>query len=201
MNFSQALNCPAWLVCAAAVLLSVERISYVLIWRDPDAFRRWSLHRTVATLGGPVDLLVLLFIGFKVIQIGVFVSWHLMLGDGSWLPHSRDPRVFAAGALLIVLGQGLNVSVFERLGKIGVFYGNKFGHSVSWCHRFPFTWFAHPQYVGTVLAIWGFFVLMRFPAPDWMLVPLVETMYYAAGARLEQDPIAPGPLKRRWRSS
>src|SRR5688572_4140131 len=101
-----------WLVCAAAALLSVERITYVLIWRDPDAFRRWSLRRAVALLSGPVDLLVLLFVAFKVIQIAVFVGWHLMLGDGTWLPHSRDPRIFATGAVMIVVGQGLNLSVF-----------------------------------------------------------------------------------------
>jgi hypothetical protein len=42
---------------------------------------------------------------------------------------------------------------------------------------------------------------MRFPAPDWIAVPLLETVYYAAGARLEHDPITPTTLKRRWRSS
>ena len=81
------------------------------------------------------------------------------------------------------------MSVFNRLGKVGVFYGNQVrATTVSWCRRFPFTWFEHPQYVGTVLAIWGFFFLMRFPAPDWILVPLLESVYYAAGARLERDP-------------
>ena len=123
-----------------------------------DARRAW------AGAGGPVELLVVLFAAFKVIQIAVFVGWHLALGDGTLLPYSRDPGVVAAGALLIAVGQALNLSVFTRLGKIGVFYGNKFGHTVSWCRKFPFTWFDHPQYVGTVIAIWGFFFLMRFPA-------------------------------------
>jgi methylene-fatty-acyl-phospholipid synthase len=131
----------------------------------------------------------------------VFVGWHLSLGDGTLWPHSPDARVVATGAVLIALGQGLNLSVFSRLGRIGVFYGNRLGYTVSWCQRFPFTWFEHPQYVGTVVAIWGFFVMMRFPAPDWMFVPLLETVYYAAGARLERDPVTPGTLKRRWRSS
>jgi methylene-fatty-acyl-phospholipid synthase len=178
----------AWLVCAAAALLSLERIAYVLVWRNPATFRGWSTRRAVATLGGPIELLVLLFVGFKVIQIAVFVGWHLAFGDGTLWPYSRDPKVVAAGALLIGLGQGLNVSVFKRLGKVGVFYGNKFGHPVSWCRRFPFTWFEHPQYIGTVLAIWGVFFAMRFPAPDWVFVPLLESIYYAAGARLERDP-------------
>ena len=178
----------AWPLCAAAALLSVERIAYVLIWRDPDAFKRWSRSRTVAAIGDPIELLVVLFVAFKVIQVAVFVGWHLSFGDGTLWPYSRDPRVVAAGAVMIGLGQGLNVSVFNRLGKVGVFYGNRLGYTVSWCRRFPFTWFEHPQYVGTVVAIWGVFVLMRFPAPDWILVPLLESVYYAAGARLERDP-------------
>ncbi len=191
----------AWLLCAAAVLLSVERIAYVLIWRDPSTFKRWSKHPSVASLGGPVELLTWLFVAFKVLQIAVFAGWHLVLGDGTIWPYSRDPAVVAIGLAFIAAGQALNVSVFRRLGKVGVFYGNRLGYTVSWCQRFPFTWFEHPQYVGTVIAIWGFFIAMRFPAPDWMLIPLLETVYYTAGARLEQDPVAPTTLKRRWRSS
>jgi len=179
-----------WLVWTAAALLSVERIAYILIWRDPATFTSWSTRRAFAIAGGgPVDLLVVLFASFKVIQIAVFIAWHLAFGDGTLLPYSRDPAVVAAGAFFVGLGQGLNLSVFRRLGKVGVFYGNKFGHSVSWCRKFPFTWFEHPQYVGTALAIWGFFFAMRFPAPDWIVLPLLESAYYAAGARLERDPV------------
>ena len=174
-------------VCLAAGLLSLERIAYVFIWRNPTAFKRWSMRR-VSSVGGPVELLVILFAGFKVIQVAVFVAWHLTFGDGTLWPQSRDPKVIGAGVLLIGLGQALNVSVFRRLGRVGVFYGNKFGHSIAWCRKFPFTWFEHPQYVGTVLAIWGFCLLMRFPSPDWIALPLLESVYYTAGARLERDP-------------
>ena len=34
-------------------------------------------------------------------------------------------------------GQALNVSVFHRLGKIGVFYGNKLGYRIPWSRKFP----------------------------------------------------------------
>ena len=178
----------AWEVCSAAAVLSLERITYVLIWRQPATFKRWATHGVGETLGGPIEWLVALFVAFKMIQMSVFVGWHLAVGDGTLWPYSHSPTIVATGLLLIAAGQGLNLSVFRRLGKIGVFYGNKFGYSVDWCRRFPFTWFDHPQYVGTVVAIWGFFVLMRFPAPDWMVVPLIETLYYTAGAHLERDP-------------
>lgn len=46
----------------------------------------------------------------------------------------------------------------------------------------------HPQYVGAVLSIWGFFILLRYPEPDdWVTLPLLETAYYALGARFEGD--------------
>jgi hypothetical protein len=44
----------------------------------------------------------------------------------------------------------------------------------------------HPQYVGTVLAIWGLFLAVRFPHDDWYVLPVLETVYYAAGAYFEQ---------------
>ncbi len=107
-------------------------------------------------------MLMWLFVAFKVIQIAVFVGWHLVSGDGTFWPYSRDPAVVAGGVVFIAAGQALNVSVFRRLGKVGVFYGNSFGYTVSWCQRFPFNWFEHPQYVGTVIAIWGFFLRCAF---------------------------------------
>jgi methylene-fatty-acyl-phospholipid synthase len=87
---------------------------------------------------------------------------------------------------LIVLGQVLNLSVFFRLGKLGVFYGNRFGYPVLWCRRFPFSWFKHPQYTGALLSIWGFFLVMRFPHDDWYLLPALETVYYVVGAHFER---------------
>src|SRR5262249_19367313 len=92
----------------------------------------------------------------------------------------------AVGGALIVAGQILNFSVFHRLGKIGVFYGNKFGYEIPWCRAFPFSLLQHPQYIGTVLSIWGMFLAIRFPHDDWYLLPTLETVYYGLGAYLEQ---------------
>jgi hypothetical protein len=36
------------------------------------------------------------------------------------------------------------------------------------------------------MSIWGFFVVMRFPNPDWIALPLLQTVYYVVGARLER---------------
>ena len=171
----------------AAALLSIERVAYVLIWRNPLAFRRWALRSPLSTFGGPVDVLMFLCLMFKLLQLGVFLSWIVAYGHGSLRPYSLESAVVLVGLILVASGQLLNVVVFRRLGKAGVFYGNRLGHDVPWCDRFPFTWFNHPQYVGTVIAIWGFFVLMRYPAPDWPVLPMLETVYYAAGAHFERD--------------
>jgi methylene-fatty-acyl-phospholipid synthase len=59
---------------------------------------------------------------------------------------------------------------------------------VRWTQGFPFSLFKHPQYVGTVLSIWGFFLVARYPQDDWWLLPALETIYYGIGAVLEDAP-------------
>src|SRR5262245_53735664 len=56
------------------------------------------------------------------------------------------------------------------------------GHSRRW---WPFSLLAHPQYVGTVLTIWGLFLALRFPHDDSYALPVIETLYYAAATWLE----------------
>jgi phosphatidyl-N-methylethanolamine N-methyltransferase len=173
-----------WL--CAAVLLSLERLCYVWIWRAPEAFRALCNRPAVASLGTPVDIVQKLFYGFKGIQSAVFIGWCYVYGNGALLPHSGETEALALGGTLIVAGQMLNASVFCRLRKVGVFYGNKFGHEIPWCQEFPFSLLKHPQYVGTVLSIWGFFLIMRFPHADWYLLPALETVYYVLAAYFEQ---------------
>jgi hypothetical protein len=174
------------ILLAAAVLLSLERICYLWIWQRPAAFRFWCARPTWAWIGGPVDVLCLLFCGFKVLQAAVFLFWCLVHGEGSLLPAPGDLMFSIFGAALMIGGQVLNIAVFYRLGKAGVFYGNKFGHRIPWSRKFPFSCLAHPQYFGALLSIWGFFLLMRAPHGDWYILPLLETLYYSAGAYWER---------------
>lgn len=173
----------------AAALLAVERVTYVAVWREPGRFRsvvaEWLGRRE------PVSALAHLFLGFKALQALVFLAWCLYFGRGRVVPMDTPLAVLAAGIALILGGQVLNASVFARLGLTGVFYGNRFGHEVRWRNGFPFSWLRHPQYVGTVATIWGVFIALRFPHPDWFLLPLLETAYYVAGAFLEDDAIPP----------
>jgi hypothetical protein len=76
-----------WLVWTAAALLSVERIAYILIWRDPATFTSWSTRRAFAIVGGgPVDLLVVLFASFKVIQTPSSSPGTLRLATAPYCP-------------------------------------------------------------------------------------------------------------------
>jgi hypothetical protein len=172
------------LFLVAAVLLSLERIFYVWVWHRPESFRRVAV---AAGQGGrdPVDLIRFCFYAFKFIQIGVFLGWCFAHGGGTLRPDGGHAAWLVIGGSLIGIGQLLNAGVFYRLGSTGVFYGTRFGHSVPWTHAFPFSMLRHPQYVGTVLSIWGLFVALRFPHPDWYVLPVLETIYYSVGARFE----------------
>ena len=170
----------------AALCLSVERICYAWVCRFPGTFCRICELPWMRLLGGPIGVLRKLFVGFKGVQLAVFFGWCYLYGEGSLTPLTNDLLWLSAGAALVVAGQVLNLSVFFQLGQVGVFYGARFGYDVPWCRAFPFSILRHPQYVGTVLSIWGFFLAMRFPHEDWYILPALETFYYVAGSYLEQ---------------
>jgi phosphatidyl-N-methylethanolamine N-methyltransferase len=167
----------------AAPLLALERACYVWIARAPRSFCRWCARPAVARLGDPITVVRLLFGAFKVLQGAVFAGWCLAYGDFPTV--SESGAAVAMGTALIVVGQTLSVIVFYRLGRVAVFFGDRLGYDVAWCEAFPFSVLAHPQYVGSVLTIWGFFLAVRFPHDDWFVLPLLETVYYAIGAFLE----------------
>ncbi len=75
-------------------------LGYAWIWRAPEAFSAWCGHSVVSRFGGPVDLLEFLFIGFKVLQLAVFLGWCYPFGDGRLSGYST--LRFAACAVYIV---------------------------------------------------------------------------------------------------
>lgn len=171
---------------AAAVLLAVERLCYIWVWHRPQAFTAVSRSPLLACFGEPVDVLRVWFYSFKALQGVVFAGWWMWFAGGVPWPPGAPPTVIAVGGTLILAGQLLSAAVFRKLGNVGVFYGNRLGHELAWVTGFPFNVVRHPQYVGTVLSIWGMFLIMRFPHPDWYALPLLETLYYALGARYER---------------
>ena len=169
---------------AAAILLAFERIAYVWVWRYPRSFTALCAPFS-AEVQAPVVILERMFNCFKVIQISVFLAWfYFHPNQPLWMSGNFVP--LTAGATLLLIGQVLNLSVFYRLGSVGVFYGNRFGYEVPWCTEFPFSLMDHPQYVGALLSIWGLFLALQYPHPDWYAIPALETLYYSLGGYLER---------------
>ncbi|GAB4850544.1 hypothetical protein Ancab_029854 [Ancistrocladus abbreviatus] len=54
---------------------------------------------------------------------------------------------------LIIVGQFLNLRVYQLLGEFGVYYGMRFGKSIPWVKEFPYGYVRDPQYVGSILSI------------------------------------------------
>ncbi len=79
--------------------------------------------------------------------------------------------------------QTLNVSMYNAIGKKGVYYGEKLGSKVPWCTSFPFSVVSHPQYVGSVLSIWGVFALVyaQGPATLWTVATYWTGLYFVTG--------------------
>ena len=75
-----------------------------------------------------------------------------------------------AALALFGFGQSLNAGIFAAIGKVGVYYGSKLGHTVPWVTGWPFDTVSHPQYVGSVLSVWGLAVLLWGSVPGGALV-------------------------------
>ncbi len=122
------------------------------------------------------------------IQLTVFFGWCYRYGNSSFWPIHSGTLSLVVGGALMVARQILNLSVFYRLSSVGVSCGNRFGYELPWIREFPYSLFKHPQYVGALLSIWGFFVTMRFPHEDWYVIPALESVYYILGAHFEEAP-------------
>lgn len=167
------------------LLLALERLTYAYAWRRPGRFTA-RVRRARWLSDDPVLALRSLFRWFKFIQVVVIIMWCQWF-SGQWLPvPAASWPVFGLGLLLVVVGQVLNAGVMLRLGTQGVFYGNKFGRDVPWVTGFPFSIVPHPQYLGALMTVWGVLLAMRYPNPDWLVLPLLSSLYYLLGARLER---------------
>lgn len=86
-------------------------------------------------------------------------------------------------ARLFLSLQTLNISMYNAIGKKGVYYGEKLGSKVPWCTSFPFSVVSHPQYVGSVLSVWGVFALVQAQGPStlWVVATYWSALYVVTG--------------------
>jgi methylene-fatty-acyl-phospholipid synthase len=174
----------------AAAVLAIEKATYWWVWHYPRRFQAWYPRRPLLRgLRDPAAAFERLFRLFKTIQFVVYGAWIAWFSARTeWLPNAELAWVVLA-MILLIAGQVLNMAVFARLGRAGTFYGVRFGQHVEWVEGLPFSVVPHPQYTGTVVSIWGLFLLLRFPYPDWPVLPLIATVYYGFNAWFEsKDP-------------
>ena len=152
---------------------------------------REAIHRTAdgrllldpARRSSAVTVVERLFHTFKGLQFGVFIAWCNAHGGRFPFPAPHGPFVTVLCWTLAGAGQVLVVSTFYQLGRTGVFFGDQLGHAVPRCRAFPFSLLSHPQYVGTLLTIWGGFMLVRFPHDDWWAFSRPSTIRAGCGSR------------------
>lgn len=111
----------------------------------------------------------------------------------SGLLRNISPAQWVVGLLFGVLGQILNISIYTAIGHDGVYYGTKLGKTIPWCTTFPFTKvfglfrIAHPQYIGSVLSIWGLVTLVYMSVnPGIFTVALGWSVFYAITGVIEE---------------
>ena len=91
--------------------------------------------------------------------------WYLLHRPDGVRHRDVTPLAMVLGILLAGFGQVLNASIFRAIGHAGVYYGFKLGHKIPWVEGFPFNVVSHPQYVGSVMTIWGAAILLWSQSP------------------------------------
>eukprot|EP00878_Enallax_costatus_P008331 GHUV01008709.1.p2 GENE.GHUV01008709.1~~GHUV01008709.1.p2 ORF type:complete len:196 (+),score=8.20 GHUV01008709.1:519-1106(+) len=164
-------------------MIALPHFLYAFIWFKPKAWMRMFPKN-------PVDAFATAGLVGKVLQFTTVLLWFSSLhSSGLCLDKSQITLVqFLAFLLLVGYGQSLNVGIFQAIGHDGVYYGFKLGKQIPWVTGWPFDTVSHPQYVGSVLSIWGMLALVWGQAPAAPLATLAVywTSIYIITAVQEQ---------------
>lgn len=140
----------------------VEHLGYCFTCIRPDLVLKYS-----KTPQKCIDNIELFLYFNKGLQIGLLYFYIMNMFHKKLIrfENFEDLNYFEFGLnlLLIICGQVLNLSVFNKLGRNGVYYGVLFGLKIPWCYSFPYNIkiIKHPQYVGAVLSGLGIFNIIK----------------------------------------
>ena len=133
------------------ITLSLEHIGYTFCWFNPNKLLNYfkSPNKCVYNIEK--------FLYFnKFLQIGCINYYLYSLYIKEQLHYNYDYSYLLLLLNLVVLsvGQTLNLSVYNSLGRNGVYYGHQFGLEIPWCTKFPYNvkFISHPQYIGACLS-------------------------------------------------
>lgn len=168
---------------AVLFCLTIPHLLYAFIWYFP---------RTWMKLVGrsPVEKFAQTAGALKIVQFGSVLSWisgtSLFSNGLSWLAEVTILQWLGFLGLLSI-GQTLNGGVLSTIGIDGTYYGFKLGKKVPWYSGFPFSVCPHPQYVGSSLSVWAFFILLHAHAPPALLsIALYWTGLYVVTGIIEE---------------
>jgi hypothetical protein len=182
-----------WIYATIAfLLLGIERFLYGYVFHFPQDFidrcRSGFFGKAFPgddgkTLSSPYWKSVMkLSMLVKVFQFSV-VLYDLLVQNEM---HFTAPSVIV-GAILVVAGQRLNMSAYNALGFIGVYYGYELGYPVKRVIGFPYNLgISDPQYWGVVLTIFGLYIGVGLAnaGENGMLIPSMELFWYLTSMQL-----------------
>lgn len=116
----------------------------------------------------------------------VLLWWACNRAEGPCLDLSSISLLnWLAALAMVAYGQSLNLGIFSAIGHDGVYYGFKLGRKVPWVSCWPFDTVSHPQYVGSVLTVWGMAALVWVQAPPGLgvLVAFWTGLYVVTGVQ------------------
>eukprot|EP00891_Asterochloris_glomerata_P001016 jgi/Astpho2/1016/Aster-00839 len=136
--------------------LALPHMLYSFVWLNNRAWRKLFQKNSVHFFACIASLL-------KVVQFTALALWY-NVND-----HKLDPRLTAPSQLLVAV-------LLIGAGQLG--------HKVPWCTGFPFNVVRHPQYVGSVLSIWGGVILAFHQSPPGLvaLATYWSLLYLITGA-------------------
>ena len=134
---------------------SLTHFIYYFVWRFPSNFIKFSKYLNC----NPVNLLYRLCLIQKVLQ--AYFIYKDANDNNRIIPYINTINLFKLS--LLIFGQILNLSVYYKLGVVGVYYGNKLGFKTNWIFSFPFNYFSNPQYLGCIFTLCGLFGLIDLP--------------------------------------
>lgn len=162
------------------LVLASPHILYAFIWIWPSLWKQAFKQKSS-------DVLANVAVALKVAQGSACLLWLAKRRSGDMCLDltNVDAWRLTAFAALFGVGQVLNVTTYHALGKAGVYYGSKLGHDIPWVSGFPFSVVPHPQYLGSVMSLWGIgAVFSSFDRHVWNVV-LFWTALYCATALIE----------------
>ena len=75
------------------------------------------------------------------------LTWILAPPNATYSLTNYAPYVYFAAFALVAFGQIVNAQVYQKLGKVGVYYGSRFGRKTPWVTGWPYNFLSHPQYI------------------------------------------------------